>query len=252
MSQPVKSAIRGGKIMKKVMNIQFQLVKRFLHSGAVLAVAFIFGSGSAQAATGIYGGYLMINGTKYKSSSSYGGSETALSAVPSLGTFDKRVSGSGGLLNLSLAETFAWSSSPNNDHSTFGGALAYRVRPASEAKSTNPGDYFFLGMGDGVGVGGNNEKFEWTGSVNLLDRISAPTTTTTYYFDFVHKVGAWEGGSNFERLASLSSPTGATTSWGSIDAFTVQATVVPEPSTGMLMGMGIAGLVTIRLFRKKS
>jgi hypothetical protein len=249
MSHPVKSAIRGGKIMKKLMNIQFQLVKRFLHSAAVLAVAFIFGSGSAQAATGIYGGYLMINGTKYKSSSSYGGSETALSAVPSLGTFDKRESGSGGLLNMSSAETLAWAS---DGHSTFAGALAYRVRPASEGKSTNPSDYTFLNMGGGNSIGGNDKKFEWVGSFNLLDLISAPTTTTTYNFDFVHKVGAWEGGSNFERLASLSSPTGGTTSWGSIDAFTVQATVVPEPSTGMLMGMGIAGLVTIRILRKKS
>jgi len=236
--------------MKKVMNIQFQLVKRFLHSATVVAVVATFGSNSVQSATGIYGGYLMINDIKYKSSSSYGGSETALSAVPSLGTFDKRESGSGGLLKLSLAETFTWS---DGGHSTFAGALAYRVRPASEAKSTNPGAYTFLGMGDGVGVGGNNKKFEWTGNVNLLNLIATtPTTTTTYYFDFVHKVGAWEGGSNFERLASLSSPTGETTSWGSIDAFTVQATVVPEPSTGMLMGMGFAGLVTIRLLRKKS
>ena len=249
MNQPVKSAIRGDKIMKKLMNIQFQLVKRFLHSAAVLAVACIFGSNSVQAATGIYGGYLMINDIKYKSDSSYGGSETALSAVPSLGTFDKRESGSGGLLNLSLAETLAWES---DGHSTFAGALAYRARPASEGKSTNPSDYTFLNMGNVSSIGGNNKKFEWVGSFNLLDRISAPTTTTTYNFDFVHKVGAWEGGSNFERLASLSSPTGATISWGSIDAFTVQATVVPEPSTGMLMGMGIAGLVTIRLFRKKS
>ena len=249
MSHPVKSAIRGGKIMKKLMNIQFQLVERFLHSAAVLAVAFIFGSGSAQAATGIYGGYLMINDTKYKSSSSYGGSETALSGVTSLGTYDKRGEAGSSLLKLSLAETLVWAS---DGHSTFAGALAYRVRPASEGKSTNPSDYTFLNMGGGNSIGGNDKKFEWVGSFNLLDLISAPTTTTTYNFDFVHKVGAWEGGSNFERLASLSSPTGGTTSWGSIDAFTVQATVVPEPSTGMLMGMGIAGLVTVRLLRKKS
>ena len=249
MRHTVKSAIRGGKIMKKIFNIQFQLVERFLHSAAVLAVAFIFGSGSAQAATGIYGGYLMINGTKYKSSSSYGGSETALSAVPSLGTFDKRESGSGGLLNMSSAETLAWAS---DGHSTFAGALAYRVRPASEGKSTNPSDYIFLNMGGGNSIGGNDKKFEWVGSFNLLDLISSPTTTTTYNFDFVHKVGAWEGGSNFERLASLSSPTGGTTSWGSIDAFTVQATVVPEPSTGMLMGMGIAGLLIVRRIRKNA
>ena len=251
MSHPVKSAIRGGKIMKKLMNIQFQLVKRFLHSAAVLAVAFIFGSSSAQAATGIYGGYLMINGTKYKSSSSYGGSETALSAVPSLGTFDKRDSGSGGLLNLSSAETFTFQ---NSGHSTFAGALAYRVRLSTQVMSTNPSDYTFLGMGDGDGTSLSNgdEKFLWTGNVNLLNLISAPTTTTTYNFDFVHKVGAYEGGSNFERLANLNNSNPGSTSWGSIDAFTVQATVVPEPSTGMLMGMGIAGLVTIRILRKKS
>ncbi len=236
--------------MKKVMNIQFQLVKRFLHSAAVLAVAFIFGSGSAQAATGIYGGYLMINGVKYKSSSSYGGPETALSAVPSLGTFDKRDSGSGGLLNLSSAETFTFQ---NSGHSTFAGALAYRVRLSTDAKSTNPSDYTFLGMGDGTSLGGGDEKFVWSGDVNLLNLIATtPATTTTYNFDFVHKVGSWEGGSNFERLANLNNSNPGSASWGSIDAFTVQATVVPEPSTGMLMGMGIAGLVTIRILRKKS
>ncbi len=28
--------------------------------------------------------------------------------------------------------------------------------------------------------------------------------------------------------------------------------IVPEPSTGVLMGLGFAGLLTVRLFRKKS
>jgi PEP-CTERM motif len=238
--------------MKKFTNIRFPLINRILHSASVVAVVATFGSNSVHSATGIYGGYLMINDIKYKSSSSYGGSETALSAVSSLGTFDKRVSGSGGLLKLSSAETFTYQ---NNTHSTFGGALAYRVRLSTEAKSTNPGDYTFLGMGDGDGTGLNNndEKFVWSGNVNLLNLITTtPATTTTYNFDFVHKVGAWEGGSNFERLANLNNSNPGTTSWGSIDAFTVQATVVPEPSTGMLMGLGFAGLVTIRLFRKKS
>jgi hypothetical protein len=108
-------------------------------------------------------------------------------------------------------------------------------------------------MGDGTSLGGGDEKFVWSGDVNLLNLIATtPATTTTYNFDFVHKVGAYEGGSNFERLANLSNPQPGSTSWGSIDAFTVQATVVPEPSTAMLMGMGIAGLVTIRILRKKS
>jgi hypothetical protein len=249
MSHPVKSAIHGDKIMKKFTNIPFPLINRFLHSAVVLAVAFIFGSNSVQASTGIYGGYLMINDTKYKSSSTYAGSETALSAVTSLGTYDKRGEAGSSLLKLSLAETLTWQDS---GHSTFGGVLFYRVRPSTEGKSTNPGNYSLLMMGDGSSIGGNNEKFSWTGNVNLLDLISTPTTTTTYNFDFVHKVGAWEGGSNFERLANLSNPQPGSTSWGSIDAFTVQATVVPEPSTGMLMGMGFAGLVTIRLLRKKS
>jgi len=235
--------------MKKVMNIQFQLVKRFLHSAAVLAVAFIMGSNSVQASTGIYGGYLMINDTKYKSGLTYAGSETALSAVTSLGTYDKRGEAGSNLLKLSLAETLTWQ---DGGHSTFAGALFYRVRPSTVGKSTNPGEYTLLDMSNGNSLGGNNKKFEWTGIVNLLDLITAPTTTTTYNFDFVHKVGAYEGGSNFERLANLSNPQPGSTSWGSIDAFTVQATVVPEPSTGMLMGMGIAGLVTIRILRKKS
>jgi hypothetical protein len=207
------------------------------------------GSSSVQASTGIYGGYLMINDTKYKSSSTYAGSETALSAVTSLGTYDKRGEAGSSLLKLSLAETLTWQ---DGGHSTFAGAFFYRVRPSTVGKSTNPGEYTRLDMNNVISLGGNNKKFEWTGSVNLLDLVTAPTTTTTYNFDFVHKVGAWEGGSNFERLANLSDPQPGSTSWGSIDAFTVQATVVPEPSTGMLMGMGIAGLVTIRILRKKS
>jgi hypothetical protein len=249
MSLFVNSAISGDKIMKKVMNIQFQLVKRFPHSVAVLAVAFILGSNSVQASTGIYGGYLMINDTKYKSSSTYAGPETALSAVTSLGTYDKRGEAGSSLLKLSVAETFAWSDS---GHSTFAGAFFYRARPSTEGKSTNPGDYTLLDMGNGSSAGGNNKKFEWTGYVNLLDLISTPTTTTTYNFDFVHKIGAWEGGSNFERLANLNNTQPGSTSWGSISAFTVQATIVPEPSTGMLMGMGIAGLLIVRRLRKNA
>jgi hypothetical protein len=200
-------------------------------AAAVMAAAFVLSS--AQAATGIFGGYVTIGGTKYKSSSSYGGPEPVLGSA-SLGSFNL-----GGSLVLSQGETLTFQDS---GHSTFGGALAYRVRLSTDAKSTNPGNYSFITMGDGVSIGGNDEKFEFTGqSINLLSGLN-PTAPTTYNIDIVHKVGAWEGGSNFERLASISNTQPGSTSWGDINAFTAEFTVIPEPSTYALLGLAAAGL----------
>ena len=199
---------------------------------------------SLQAATGIFGAYVTIGGTKYKSSGDYAGTEATLGAS-SLGTFDVDTDS----LIFSQAETLTFQ---NSDHSTFGFAMAYRVRPTSESKSTDPSAYNFISMGDGVdyGDGSGNEKGEFTGGTyNLLASIATPTTITEYALDIVHKVGAWEGGSNFERLANLTNNSGST-SWGVVDAFTTNFTVVPEPNAYALIA-GMFGLAYIALKRRQ-
>ena len=202
---------------------------------------------SLQAATGIFGAYVTIAGTKYKSSGDYGGTEPTL-GDDSLGEFNVDTDS----LIFSQGETLTFQ---NSGHSTFGFAIAYRVRSADAAKSTNPGDYIFINMGDGVdyGDGSGNEKAEFTfttGGYNLLNNIVAPDTETTYAVDFVHKTGAWEGGSNFERLGSYSNIHPGLTNWSDVDAFSANFTVVPEPNSYALIA-GIFGLAYIALKRRQ-
>ena len=85
---------------------------------------------SLQAATGIFGAYVTIGGTKYKSSSDYAGGESTLGAS-SLGSFDVDTDS----LIFSQGETLTYQ---NSGHSTFGFAIAYRVRLASDLTSIDP------------------------------------------------------------------------------------------------------------------
>ncbi len=202
---------------------------------------------SLQAATGIFGAYVTIGGTKYKSSSSYDGAEATL-GDSSLGSFDADTDS----LIFSQGETLTYQ---NNGHSTFGFAIAYRVRLASESKSTDASAYNFITMGDGVAFGNpGDEKGEFTGStIDFLSDISAPTIATDYAVDIIHKVGAWEGGVNFERLANLNETSPGSTAWGSTDAFTATFTVaaVPEPNAYALIA-GMLGLAYIALKRRQA
>ena len=198
---------------------------------------------SLQAATGIFGAYVTIGGTKYKSSSDYAGGESTLGAS-SLGSFDVNTDS----LIFSQAETLTYQ---NSGHSTFGFAIAYRVRLASDSTSTDPAAYNFISMGDGFDIGGGDEKGEFTaGTTNLLASIAPPAIATDYAVDIIHKVGAWEGGSNFERLASYENINPGSTSWASTDAFTANFTVVPEPNAYALIA-GMLCLAYIALKRRQ-
>ena len=211
---------------------------------SLLVLSLIFAT-SLQAATGIFGAYVTIGGTKYVATSDYEAPEPTLGAT-SLGSFDVATES----LILSQGETLTFQ---NSGHSTFAFDIAYNVRLATDSKSTNPGDYIFIGMGDGVdyGDGSGNEKAEFTGGTyNLLDDTTAPTTITEYAVDIVHKVGAWEGGSNFERLASYSNFNPGSTSWSDTNAFTANFTVVPEPNAYALIA-GMFGLAYIALKRRQ-
>ena len=209
-----------------------------------LLVFSLICSVSLQAATGIFGAYVTIGGTKYKSSASYDGAEATLGAS-SLGTFDVDTDS----LIFSQAETLTFQ---NSGHSTFAFDIAYNVRLATDSKSTNPGDYIFIGMGDGVDLGGGDEKGEFTGgTTDFLSDITAPVIATDYAVDIIHKVGAWEGGGDFERLANLNEINPGSTSWGATDAFTATFTVVPEPNAYALIA-GMFGLAYIALKRRQA
>ena len=199
---------------------------------------------SLHAATGIFGAYVTIGGTKYKSSSDYAGGESTLGAFSLGSSLDLDTDS----LIFSQGETLTYQ---DNGHSTFGFAIAYRVRLASESKSTDPTAYNFISMGDGVSIGGNNEKGEFTGGItDLLAGIAEPVTETVYAVDIIHKVGAWEGGGNFERLANLNETNPGSTSWGATDAFTATFSVVPEPNAYALIA-GMFGLAYIALKRRQ-
>ena len=199
---------------------------------------------SLQAATGIFGAYVTIGGTKYKSSASYDGAEATLGAS-SLGTFDVDTDS----LIFSQAETLTFQ---NSGHSTFEFATAYRVRLASESKSTVASAYSFISMIDDIDLGNGDEKGEFTGgTIDFLSGIAAPAVATDYAVDIIHKVGAWEGGGNFERLANLNETSPGSTDWASTNAFTANFTVVPEPNTYALIA-GMFGLAYIALKRRQA
>ena len=199
---------------------------------------------SLHAATGIFGAYVTIGGTKYKSSSDYAGGESTLGAFSLGSSLDLDTDS----LIFSQGETLTYQ---DNGHSTFGFAIAYRVRLASESKSTDPTAYNFISMGDGVSIGGNNKKGEFTGGItDLLAGIAEPVTETVYAVDIIHKVGAWDGGSNFERLANINETSPGSTSWGATDAFTATFSVVPEPNAYALIA-GMFGLAYIALKRRQ-
>ena len=199
---------------------------------------------SLQAATGIFGAYVTIGGTKYKSSASYAGAEATLGAS-SLGSFDVDTDS----LIFSQAETLTYQ---NGGHSTFEFATAYRVRLASESKSTVASAYSFISMIDDIDLGNGDEKGEFTeGTIDFLSGIAAPAVATDYAVDIIHKVGAWEGGGNFERLANLNETSPGSTDWASTNAFTANFTVVPEPNTYALIA-GMFGLAYIALKRRQA
>ncbi|MBL6829122.1 MAG: hypothetical protein ISQ74_04450 [Puniceicoccaceae bacterium] len=199
---------------------------------------------SLQAATGIFGAYVTIGGTKYKSSASYAGAEATLGAS-SLGSFDVDTDS----LIFSQAETLTYQ---NGGHSTFAFATAYRVRLASDSKSTVASAYSFISMIDDIDLGNGDEKGEFTGgTIDFLSGIAAPAVATDYAVDIIHKVGAWEGGENFERLANLNETSPGSTDWANTNAFTANFTVVPEPNTYALIA-GMFGLAYIALKRRQA
>jgi hypothetical protein len=87
---------------------------------------------------------------------------------------------------------------------------------------------------------------------NLLSGLSAGTYTFKYYFDVEYN--SWTGSATVlgHTYDAVGVQAGAGNGPNLANASSTTFTVVPEPSTGMLMGLGVAGLLVVRRIRKSA
>jgi hypothetical protein len=102
-------------------------------------------------------------------------------------------------------------------------------------------------------VSGNVQ--EWNiSSLNrsLLSGLSAGTYSFKYYFDVTYN--SWTGSATVlgHTYDAVGVQAGAGNGPNLANASSTTFTVVPEPSTGMLMGLGVAGLLVVRRIRKSA
>jgi PEP-CTERM motif len=144
----------------------------------------------------------------------------------------------GGLLQLKGAElkTDVTGGGDYQNGSNFG-----RLFYAVTAAGVNPSSFTTLDMSL---ISASWPNYTWANtatSVNLLQGLAEGSYKLTAYFE--------TNGSYFTSSQQFYSINPDNNSGAN---YVATFNVVPEPSTGVLMGLGFAGLVTIRLFRKKS
>lgn len=141
----------------------------------------------------------------------------------------------GGLLQLSGAELKT--KSDNGDYQNSGNFA--RMFYAVTAAGVNPSSFTTLNMSLTSAVWPDYTWANTSTTVNLLQGLAVGSYKLTTYFE---TNGSW--GSDNRYTINPDNNGGAN--------YVATFDVVPEPSTGVLMGLGFAGLVTIRLLRKKS
>ena len=102
-------------------------------------------------------------------------------------------------------------------------------------------------------VAGNVQEWNISSlSRNLLSGLSAGTYSFKYYFDVTYN--SWTGstvlGHTYDAVGVQQA--GAGNGPNLANASSTTFTVVPEPSTGILMGLGVAGLLVMRRIRKNA
>jgi len=87
---------------------------------------------------------------------------------------------------------------------------------------------------------------------NLLSGLSAGTYSFKYYFDVTYN--SWTGSATVlgHTYDAVGVQAGAGNGPNLANASSTTFTVVPEPSTGMLMGLGVAGLLVVHRIRKSA
>ena len=146
----------------------------------------------------------------------------------------------GGLLQLSGAE-LKTNVAPTGDYQNSNNfaRMAYAITQAG----TSPSSFTLLNLNfNGENPSYPDYKWSTTGqTTNLLDGLAVGSYQLAVYFET--NGSYWQDGQKFYSI-NPDNNSGAN--------YVATFNVVPEPSTGMMMGLGIAGLLVVRRFRKKA
>ena len=246
MRHTVKSAIRGDKIMKKLMKC------------ILVGLVFVGSNQWSRAGVNIVDDFVILNalgtGATFSGQNYYDVKRNTTLLNPdfngaNLGTFNilstavtigGNTYSAGGLLQLKGAE-LKTDVAPTGDYQNSNNfaRMAYSITPVG----TSPSSFTLLNLGfNGENPSYPNYKWSTTGqTTNLLDGLAVGSYQLAVYFET--NGSYWTGSQQFYSI-NPDNNGGAN--------YVATVAIVPEPSTGVLMGMGFAGLVTIRLLRKKS
>jgi hypothetical protein len=244
MSHLVKSANSGDKIMKKLMKcilvgLVFVGSDQWSRAGVNIVDDFIILKALGTGAT--------FSGEKYYDVKRDVSLLNPNFSGANLGTFnilstDVTIGGNtysaGGLLQLSGAE-LKTDVTGGGDYQNSGNFA--RMFYAVTAVGVNPSSFTTLSMGLINSAWPNYTWANTSSSVNLLQGLAVGSYKLTAYFE--------TNGSYFtssQQFYSISPDNNGGSN------YVATFNVVPEPSTGMLMGLGIAGLLVVRRIRKNA
>jgi hypothetical protein len=246
MNHLEKSAISGDKIMKK-------LIKCIL-----VGLVFVGSNQWSQAGVNIVDDFIILKalgtGATFSGENYYDVKRDASLLNPNfsganLGTFNilstavtigGNTYSAGGLLQLSGAE-LKTKVAPTGDYQNSNNfaRMAYAITHAG----TSPSSFTLLNLNfNGENPSYPDYKWSTTGqTTNLLDGLAVGSYQLAVYFET--NGSYWQDGQKFYSI-NPDNNSGAN--------YVATFNVVPEPSTGMMMGLGIAGLLVVRRFRKKA
>jgi hypothetical protein len=244
MKQPEKMVSSGGKIMKKLMKC------------ILIGLVFVGSNQWSQAGVNIVDDFIILKalgtGATFSGEKYYDVKRDVSLLNPNfsganLGTFnilstDVTIGGNtysaGGLLQLSGAE-LKTDVTGGGDYQNSGNFA--RMFYAVTAVGVNPSSFTTLSMGLTREAWPNYTWANTGASVNLLQGLAVGSYKLTAYFE---TNGSYYTSS--QQFYSISPDNNGGSN------YVATFNVVPEPSTGMLMGLGIAGLLVVRRFRKNA
>ena len=246
MNQPAKTVASGGKIMKKLMKciligLVFVGSNQWSRAGVNIVDAFIILKALGTGATFSGEQYYDVKRDASLLNPNFSGAN--------LGTFnilstDVTIGGNtysaGGLLQLSGAE-LKTNVAPTGDYQNSNNfaRMAYSITPAG----TSPSSFTLLNLGfNGENPSYPNYKWSTTGqTTNLLNGLAVGSYQLAVYFET--NGSYWTGSQQFYSINPDNN---------SGSNYVATFNVVPEPSTGVLMGLGFAGLLVLRRIRKNA
>ena len=231
MNQPTKKVAIGGKIMKS-------LIKMF---GVVICSAIISSDLHADIGVTESTSLLTIKGGAGSYFSTVGGGSNQRWAGTNLGLLDLAQSSDTLTLNNFFFENYAYNgggtptnASTSNNYLSSSSTAVFKIFRDSSLLST-------VNMRQ-VSASGNNRFWDLGAtptSINLLAGLEGSGSQITRSLN-------WTIDWTFNQWTGSESVVSATSTSGGDMTFQT----VPEPSTGMLMGLGVAGLFIVRRFRK--